>query len=222
MTDGHPQRPRRMFSHAARTLDPDLEGVLDDLRADVARRRLNVFRQHAARRVRLASPLLLDACWSDELDQASWRLRPTPRWPTVPTVQTFVRDPSHVPVRSCVPSRNAEQSGPARFPFEHDVILLRVSHRSAHMVLRNGDAAMHTADFGGRLCLPWLLASDRCAAFVGGPLDRAFPHPAAYSKDYVVQSATPDVARMRTVLMFTASPIEWRMPWARPPVQIFF
>lgn len=216
MNGDFPSNPRRLSRFAPAALDPDLTRTLAELRVSVERTRLTVFRQHTSRRIRLASPLLLDACRREDIDEASWRLRPPARWPTLPTAQTYIRtqvvDHDQYPANQVV-------DGSDRLPVFRvgcDVIILRLSDRSAHMVLRNGHTSLRTDDFGGCLLLPGILAADRREALVGGELERAFPHPAARQQGYVIKSADIDTAQGRTVIVFSADPIEWRMPWARP------
>jgi hypothetical protein len=80
---------------------------------------------------------------------------------------------------------------------------------------------MQPADLGGRVWLRGLIASVQRDGFVGGPLERAISLPAARRRDYVVQSPTW-MSPARTMVVFTAAPVEWRMPWARPATEVSF
>src|SRR3569623_171580 len=99
---------------AGARLDQDLEAALADIHVEVKRRRLAIFREHAARHVCLASPLLLDACREDELDTAAWRLRPRDGWPMTAEVRTYVRGPKSLPFLYGAP----------------DLVMLRLSRRA--------------------------------------------------------------------------------------------
>ena len=65
-------RRRRLICRA----DLKMMRELGQLGSDTEGERLRIFRDYLASTICLASPLLLDACKPDELDEAFWRLRP--------------------------------------------------------------------------------------------------------------------------------------------------
>lgn len=196
-------------------IDDLLAADLVELRAHVAERRLRMFREFTTRRVRLASPLLLDVCRPGELDDAAWRMRPNDQWPLMPVSLHSIRGWS----------AKASAKGPYRVavsfldqdPIEvADRLTLRVTDRSAHMTLVIGRGSIRTMDTGGDLMLPGLMPREQRDVLVGGPLDRVVRHPAVSDRPYVIGAASVDERRNRTLLRFAAAPVEWRMPWARP------
>lgn len=178
--------------------------------------RLDIFRAYTKQRVSLASPLLLDACRPGELDAAAWRLRPKRLWPRKPLVGVTVRGWStgktpFGPVMGEVPRWDG---GRGMVP---DMLVLRIAHRSAHMALQIGSASLQTFDQGGVLLLPKGMPAADVRAFIGSPLETLVEHPATARGEYVIRSVMPDVSKDRTVVEFAAVPIEWRLPWGRPP-----
>ena len=79
-------RRRRLICRA----DLKMMRELGQLGSDTEGERLRIFRDYLASTICLASPLLLDACKPDELDEAFWRLRPNPCWPKRSRVQTRI------------------------------------------------------------------------------------------------------------------------------------
>lgn len=98
-----------------------------------------------------------------------------------------------------------------------DMLVMGFTHRSAHMVLRIGFATIRTCDRGGVLLLPKVLDIGDVRALIGSPLERLVEHPATVRGEYVIRSVVPEAPRGRTVVEFAVAPIEWRLPWGRPP-----
>lgn len=198
---------------SGKDVDPALAAQLRALHVEMEQRRLGIFREHLARRVCLASPLLLDACREGELDEAVWRLRPSASWPDVLRARVTVRGwsarrGSYGPMRVALDSREGVEVS--------DMLVLTLGARAAHMALRVGETVIHTSDRGGRLMLPGLMPLDRREDLIFMWLERAFAHPILIGRQYRIQSAVLDAPRLRTILEFTAAPSEWRVPWARP------
>lgn len=212
MTRGPP--PRKWFTDHQHEMD--LASQLAKIRNEMEWQRLQVFRAYVGRRICLASPLLLDACRDSELDQVAWRARPSRMWPRRMTTHHTVRGWStkgrtYRPVR--VELVGAAGQAPVTVA---DQLVLLLTSRAAHMVLRLGSSVVRTHDDGGLLVIPGLLTSERCDELVGTALDSAFPHPLGQGWNYRLKSAKPDEPRRRTVCEFEVPPIEWRLPWARP------
>lgn len=175
--------------------------------------RLDVFRQHLGERVRLASPLLLDACDAEDLDDAVEHLVPDAAWP------------DRLLVRISLPPNCAGISGRGRV---YDVVngklsptadrlCVRIEDRSVHMTLRFGAICLTTADWGGRLVLPGMRSIRERDEWVGARLDHVFQHPIVNHRQYSITSARQDAKCIKTVVEFAAPPVEWRVPWSRPP-----
>lgn len=202
-TRGHGSEP---------VIDDELAEDLLELRQHIEERRMSMFRDFTARRVRLASPLLIDACRPGELDDGAWRLAPGSQWP-MHQISSYTlrgwsaRSSRHGPYRFELPDKSR---------FVNDRLVLRVTNRAAHMVLVVDRAAVHTNDSGGMLALPSLVPSDARRSLIGSPLERVFHHPSVAEQPYIIQTAEPDEVRRRTMFRFAAAPMEWRVPWARP------
>lgn len=193
-------------------IDDQLEADLLDLRQHIAERRVRMFRDFTARRVRLASPLLIGACRPGELDDAAWRLAPNPRWPLHQVTSYTVRGWA---------SRSSRRGPylvqrPGSAGASADRLVLRITDRAAHMVLAHDQASVRTDDDGGHLLVCGEMSERDRQGLIGCPLDRVFPHPAVEEQPYIIQRTALDEARHRTLIRFAAAPVEWRMPWARP------
>ena len=189
---------------------------LATLALEVRARRVQIYRNHLARSIRLASPLLIDACTSQELDEAAWRVKPSRHWPQGPDGRIAVRGWSAVSRRddrkrvSAVNRMTGER-------FEVlEKLVLRMGSNTAHMMLSVGSLSIVTRLRGGILSLPGVLADAERADLVGATLDRAVEHPILVGRPYpIVEVPRPRSARM-TLIRFEAAPVEWRVPWARP------
>ncbi len=212
---------RRTDRRPEPVIDDQLAADLQQLRTDVEERRLRMFRDFTARRVCIASPLLVDVCRPGkpsepgELDDAIWRMRPSARWPLTPVSTHSIRGWS---AKSCA-------SGQFRVKVSFlggtaielpDRLVVCVTDRAVHMVLAIGPGSIRTSDNGGVLSLPGHMSVRMRARLVDGPLDQAVGHPAVDNQPYMIRSITVDDQRNRTLLRFAAPPVEWRMPWARP------
>ena len=207
-----------MKGEAARrtAIDESTRLELATLALEVGARRVQIYRSHLARSIRLASPLLIDACTSQELDEATWRVKPSADWPHGPDGRIAVRGWSasgrrHDRQRVRAVNRMTGE----RFEMM-DKLVLRMGANTAHMVLSIGSLAIITRRRGGILSLPRVLGDAERVALVGAMLDRAVEHPILVGRPYpIVEVAPPRSARM-TLIRFEAAPAEWRVPWARP------
>lgn len=186
------------------------------LESEVRARRLQIFRTHLARTIRLASPLLIDACRPEELDEAVWRVRPTERWPHGLDPQVVLRDWSAWTRRrdkNCIHS-SSRPAGDSFFGM--DQLVLRIRSNGAHMLFQVGSIALVTAGGGGYLSLPYALDNDQRTGLIGATLDSVFKHPIATDRPYPIVGISPHETSSMTLLRFEASPVEWHVPWARP------
>ena len=209
-------KPAREHYLESGVLDGRLANELVQLKTDLGTQRLRIFRNHLGRRLRIASPLLLSACGEGELDEAMRRLRPGEKWPFCGPVRLTVRGWSsrsahHGPVR--VVTTDAETGMTVTI---QDQLSLRVTSRSANMVLWLGNRAVRTTDSGGLLFLPRLVNTDEANGMIGRPLGDLFDHPATESGLFPIAAVRPDRSGRRTVAEFVCPPEEWRAPWARP------
>ncbi|MCC4254745.1 MAG: hypothetical protein AB1431_01220 [Pseudomonadota bacterium] len=209
---------RRARSNADRQAAADLR-LLD---REFAARRLQIFRTCLARRVCLASPLLLDACKGRKLDEALWGMRPAIDWPDRPEVDLVIRSRSR---RRGHPTTQVDTSlgpsGSKAGDLVMDHLALRIADRSVHMIMRFGGMAVHTTDLGGRVLTPPLDSWVDKRELVGFSLERILKHPVAEGRDYWILSVEPTLSGRVTIVEFKAAPIEWRVPWARPWDPIF-
>lgn len=178
--------------------------------------RLRIFRDWLARNVCLASSLLLNACMPDELDDAFWRLWPPPAWPGRRQVQTMItgmrgREDRYVSDRFVIVEDPSAQPSAMI-----DRIGVRVSSRSAHMVLRTGEVIITTSDEGGRMSVPRELDPRKRSALEGLMLDAVLRHPILNGQPYEIISVRPARTPGRSVIEFGVAPEEWRVPWNRP------
>jgi hypothetical protein len=183
---------------------------------EVAARRLQIFRTCLARRVCLASPLLLDACKPRKIDEALWRLKPAADWPDRPEVDIVIRGRSkrrniRTGSENKKVGRNSQSEG-----LVMDHLALRIADRSAHMIMRFGGIAVHTTDVGGRLITTPSSSPADMRDLIGSSLDRILNHPIAIGKEYWILSAEQTLSGRVTIIEFKAAPTEWRVPWARP------
>ena len=192
--------------------DGRLLADLERLRADVARRRLRIFRSFLARQVRIASPLLVDACGVVALDDASWRLRPPLRWPRRLASHVVVRSPA---IDGIGRVRMVDGVVVARPLGGGDRLVMRVAGRSAHMLLRAGPALIGTDDHGGRLRLPGCLSPAQARGLIGSQVEDVYLHAITLDQPYTITAVVADPVGIRTMIEFHAAPIEWRPPWAR-------
>lgn len=195
-----PIPPRRGIELSA--IDPNLAADLDRLESEMADRRRRIFRAYAGRSVCLASPLLIDCCTAFELDEAAWRLRPPPAWPNVSHVDRFIRRPS---------ARLSRLRG--RNPGWR---LLRLTQRSAHLVVSELGFVLGTNDAGGTLSLEAQLTADAQERLLGASLFDACPNKLFRARPYRIMEVRRDFRRGRTVIDFAVPPVEWRLPWNRP------
>ena len=179
-------------------------------------RQLQVFRSHLARSIRLASPLLLDACTPQELDEAVWRVKPNERWPLGADARVMVRGWS-VKSRRYDRERVIAVNRVTGERFEvMDHLVVRIGINAAHMMLRVGELSIVTRERGGVLSLPRGLGSAERAACIGATLDTTVEHPILTGQPYSIIKATSPPGTAMTLLKFVAPPVEWRVPWARP------
>lgn len=203
------------------TADQQAAADLRLLDREVEARRLQIFRTCLARRVCLASPLLLDACEPRKLDEALWRVHPAFDWPDRPEVDIVIRGQSKRRHSKSDRETSCTQLEGKTEGVVMDHVALRISGRSAHMIMRFGGIAIHTTDLGGRLIAPPLASSSEGRDLVGASLDRVLKHPIVIGKEYWILSAEPTLSGRVTILEFKAAPAEWRVPWARPWEPIF-
>ncbi|MEO7469113.1 MAG: hypothetical protein ABIV36_19020, partial [Sphingobium limneticum] len=166
MTDEEDNAGRRW------TADRQAAADLRLLDREFAARRLQIFRTCLARRVCLASPLLLDACNRRKLDEALWGMRPAIDWPDRPEVDLVIRGRSR---RRRNPTNAEAAPGPSKGQagdLVMDYLSLRIADRSAHMIMRFGGLAVHTTDLGGRILTPPLDAWIDQRELIGSSLDR--------------------------------------------------
>lgn len=189
---------------------------LGQLGSDTEGERLRIFRDYLASTICLASPLLLDACKPDELDEAFWRLRPNPCWPKRSRVQTRING------RQCE-SRHGQKMGFKAIEMDTnqqfgaiEQLVLRVSPPSAHMVLKIGSLVLRTQDRGGSLSIPRHLTSAESEALFYAELDAVFGHPICDGRYYPIVGVKRAIRQPRSLIEFAAAPQEWRVPWARP------
>ncbi|HEX7820250.1 MAG TPA: hypothetical protein VF463_06485 [Sphingobium sp.] len=211
---GGERRGRRRSPHTA---DRDLAAALARLKVTTEGERLRVFREYLARTVRIASPLLLEACRPDELDEAVWRLRPGTRWPSSPVSRIMVRGWSAKSAHYGPVTVEAVEAGTGERYAVMDKLALVVGDRSAHMILAVAGLGIRTNDRGGRLLMPRLLDFDERDQLVGAPLDMAVRHPILNDRQYIIAGVESSVQLLQTQVDFLAPPEEWRVPWARRP-----
>lgn len=159
--------------------------------------RLRVYRDHLARRVRLALSLLLDTCRPVDIDAAVWRLGPDAVWPGG-------RGSQHAPVgnHGGHPSRHGHRG----------CSVLRKQGRSAHLLIRVGGAFIQTNDGGGRLVVSAPGLRIDAHRLRSGRLGEVFPHPAIVGQPYAIEFIVRDTTGFLYLIDFAALPIEWGVP----------
>ncbi len=73
-----------------------------------------------------------------------------------------------------------------------DMLVMRVTKRSAHMLLRIGRASLQTFDWGGVLYLPRVMDASDAKAFIGSPLERLLEHPATSRGESAIGAVIPE------------------------------
>ncbi|MEC3950136.1 hypothetical protein [Sphingobium sp. HWE2-09] len=207
-----------MNGEAARRtrIDESTRLELATLDLEVRARRLQIYRSHLARSIKLASPLLIDACTPQELDEAAWRVKPSPHWPQGPDGRIVVRGWSASSRRYDRQRVNVvNRTSGERFEVM-DKLVLRMDRNTAQMVLSSGSLVIMTKQRGGVLYLPRALVESERVDLLGAMLDRAVEHPILVGRAYPIVEVPPPHSRRMTLVRFLAPPVEWRVPWARP------
>lgn len=201
---------RRPFMHESTRRE------LAALNIEFRARQLQVFRSHLARSIRLASPLLVDACTPQELDEAIWRVKPYEHWPHGPDARVTLRGWSATS-RRYDRERVAAVNRVTGERFEvMDQLVVRIGRNAAHMMFRIGELSIITREGGGVLSLPRGLQPAEREGLVGATLDMTVEHPILMGRPYSIIEATRPPSSDMTLLKFVAPPVEWRVPWARP------
>jgi hypothetical protein len=197
-------------------LDPITKSELGELERDIRKRRKRVFQNHLARTIRLASPLLLDACTKDELDEVVWRMEPGDSWPNRRGQRATIRgwsarsrrhDRGHM-----VAMNRLTGEGFAVL----DLLTLRIGRNAMHMAFRIGTISIATFGRGGCLTMPRPLDDGPLPELVGAPLDSVVALPIVTDRPYGIVSVLPVPMERSVLIQFDAAPTEWSVPWARP------
>lgn len=207
MTRQSPQQPR---------IDVKTKLELNNLDREFRARRNQVFHNHLARTIRLASPLLIDACTKDELDEAVWRMKPETNWPDGGEPRATVRGWSaksrrYDRQRMVALNRLTGESFAAL-----DQLALRMTQNTMHMIFRIGSISIVTSGRGGCLSIPRLVDDGHLSELEGATLDRAIALPIITDRPYVILSVVQAPADHSTLIQFEAAPVEWWVPWGRP------
>lgn len=188
---------------------------LKALAQEIDARRLQIFRKHLSRTIRLASPLLIDATTPAELDEAVRQLRPSRAWPAGSDIRKMVRGWHRIGVR---------RKGERLFNFDKlidrafgsgDRLAIIVGRRGMHMAWEAGGTSITTHDRGGALLLPHALGEDERKDLIGSSLDEVFSHPLTIDRPYAITQILPPVGSRATIVEFSAAPEEWRVSWCR-------
>lgn len=207
MTGRSPQRPR---------IDVKTKLELNDLDREFRARRKQVFHNHLARTIRLASPLLINACTKDELDEAVWRLKPGTNWPDGSEPRATVRGWSAKSRRHDRGQVAALNHLTGESVSGLDQLAFRMTPNTMHMMFRIGSISIVTSGRGGYLSIPRLLDDGHLPELVGARLDCAVALPIVTDRDYVILSVVPAPTDCSILIQFEAAPVEWWVPWGRP------
>lgn len=189
---------------------------LKALDVEVCARRTQIFRNHLARTIRLASPLLVEACNPKELDDAVWRAKPSSDWPNGHEQRVTMRGWSAASRRHNRRRTHAfnELTGES---FEIlDKLAVRIGRSSVHMSLSMGSISIVTSDRGGYLLLPGVIEAEHRLELIGATLDRLVELPITARRPYSIMAIVPSPEAGTTLIKFGAAPVEWWVPWARP------
>ncbi|WP_068094090.1 hypothetical protein [Novosphingobium rosa] len=187
---------------------------MHELRREFSAHHLGIFREYLVNRIRLASPLLLDAVRPSRLDEVIMKLIPPGDWPVRLDVDAVILSGS----------RRHRRSGGLASPDGTDLadhlkverLVLRFAGRSAHMTMRLGSMSLHTSDQGGRIVAPGIGSKARHRDLIGRELFSVFRHQVAEGMPYRIVKAESSACEKVTIVEFEARPIEWRVPWGRP------
>lgn len=197
-------------------IDAPTLAELKALDVEIYARRTQIFRNHLARTIRLASPLLVDACEPKELDDAAWRAKPGWDWPNGREQRVMVRGWSTAS-RHRFRKRTQAFNELTGETFEVlDQLALRIGRSSVHMSLSIGSVCIMTSNRGGFLMLPGLIETEHRQGLIGATLDRLIRIPITAQRPYSIISIAPSPKAGTTLVRFEAAPVEWWVPWARP------
>lgn len=193
-------------------LDP-LAGAGSPVRGHYAAR-FKFMREHLARTVDRASPLLLDLIPSARLDGLARRLAPGPALPwasddaTRPRRSGIKNPSSHLTLEAVATLRLDPQDASG-------VLQLNVVGGELHAELQIGVARISTWRSPARLVLPDRLSDTLAVAMAGRRLGDLLDHPLLSGREYRVVDAAPFSSGFGTVIRFTAELRPWSPPWAR-------